>query len=77
MNKIKVDLAEIAQTTCQHVNKDSKPIYGSYLLGTSWRFTTLLGNDYCVSRKFEAANENDFLKIVAMLRKLKALIINR
>jgi hypothetical protein len=67
----------IAMLIAQHVNKDSKPIYGSYLLGTSWRFTTLVGNDYCVSRKFEAANENDFLKIVAILRKLKTLIINR
>jgi hypothetical protein len=67
----------IAMLIAQHLNKDNKPIYGSYLLGTSWRFTTLVGNDYCVSRKFEAANENDFLKIVAMLRKLKTLIINR
>ncbi len=67
----------IAMLIAQHVNKDNKPIYGSYLLGTSWRFTTLVGNDYCVSRKFEAANENDFLKIAAILRKLKTLIINR
>jgi hypothetical protein len=67
----------IAMLIAQHLNNDNKPIYGSYLLGTSWRFTTLVGNDYCVSRKFEAANENDFLKIVAILRKLKTLIINR
>jgi hypothetical protein len=67
----------IAMLIAQHLNKDNKPLYGSYLLGTSWRFTTLVGNDYCVSRKFEAANESDFLKIVAILRKLKVLIINR
>lgn len=67
----------IAMLIAQHLNNDNKPIYGSYLLGTSWRFTTLVANDYCVSRKFEAANENDFLKIVAILRKLKTLIINR
>jgi hypothetical protein len=67
----------IAMLIAQHLNNDKKPIYGSYLLGTSWRFTTLIGNDYCVSRKFEAANASDFLQIVAILRKLKSLIINR
>lgn len=61
----------------QNINQDNKPLYGGFLVGSNWRFATLLGNEYSVSRQFDAANKNDLLQTVYILRKLKDLIINR
>lgn len=66
-----------AMIIAQHLNNDQKPIYGSYLIGSSWRFSTLIGNDYCVSRKFNAENKQDLNQIVFVLRKLKDIILSR
>jgi hypothetical protein len=66
-----------AMLIAQQLNQDEKPIYGSYLLGTSWRFTSLIGNKYCVSKKYESANIEDFKQIIFILKKLKEIIINR
>ena len=67
----------IAMILAQHKNNDNKPIYGGYLLGTGWHFSTLIGNDYCISRRFEASKKDDLAQIIYIIRKLKALIINR
>ena len=71
-----------AQTLCamliaQHHNNENKPLFGGYLVGSNWRFSTLNGQDYCVSRQFDAANKNDLLQIVLILRNLKELILKR
>jgi hypothetical protein len=66
-----------AMLISQNINQDNKPLYGGFLVGSNWRFATLLGNEYSVSRQFDAANKNDLLQIVYILRKLKDLIINR
>lgn len=65
-----------AMLIAQYKNNNDKPIYGSYMIGTSWHFTTLIGKEYCVSKKFEATNKQDLLQIVCVLRKLKELILN-
>jgi hypothetical protein len=67
----------LAMIIAEHVNNDSKVIYGSYLIGSNWRFSTLLNQNYCVSRKFNAENKDDLKQIVYSLRKLKDLILNR
>ena len=67
----------VAMLIAQQKNKDQKTIYGGYLVGTSWKFTTLLGNEYAVSRIFEATNKQDLLQIVFILRNLKDIILNR
>ncbi len=61
----------------QHKNNDNKPIYGGYLLGTGWHFSTLISNDYCISRRFEASKKDDLAQIIYIIRKLKDLIISR
>jgi hypothetical protein len=66
-----------AMLIAQHNNKDNKPLYGGYLVGSGWRFTTLIGNQYCVSHRFNADETEDLLRIVFILRKLKELILNR
>ena len=64
-----------AMLIAQHLNSDNKPVYGGYLVGSAWRFTTLIRNEYTVSRRFNADQRNDLLQIVFVLRKLKELIL--
>ncbi len=66
-----------AMLIAQSKNKDDKPIYGSYMIGTSFHFTTLIGKNYCVSDKFDAVRKDELFQIVFILRKLKDLILNR
>jgi hypothetical protein len=60
-----------AMIIAQHINQNDKPVYGSYVIGSNWRFATLIGTDYCLSRKFDAENKNDLMQIAYTLRKLK------
>jgi hypothetical protein len=66
-----------AMLVAQYRNADEKPIYGAWLVGSIWNFTVLYGQEYFVSRKFDAADFEDLQKIVLILRKLKDLIIER
>jgi hypothetical protein len=66
-----------AMLIAQEQNQDNKPIYGGYLFGSVWNFATLLDNQYCVSREYNATHKDDLLQIVFILRKLKDLILNR
>ena len=66
-----------AMILAQEKNKDDKPLYGSWIQGRFWYFTVLTGNDYCVSKPFDATDNDALLKIVFILRKLKDLILNR
>lgn len=66
-----------AMLIAQELNKDDKVVYGGYLVGSNWRFTTLIGNAYCISQQYNAADKNDLLQIIFILRKLKELILAR
>jgi hypothetical protein len=66
-----------AMIVAQYRNADQKPIYGAWLVGSIWNFTLLLDNQYFVSRKFDASDIVDLHQIVFILRRLKALILNR
>jgi hypothetical protein len=66
-----------AMLLAQDINRDDKPIYGCYVVENNWRFTTLNGLDYCVSRQFDSTNKAELVPIVCILRHLKELIINR
>jgi hypothetical protein len=67
----------IAMLIAQEKNKDEKPIYGAYLIGTGWHFATLIADEYCVSNRIEVTKKDDLLKVVYSLRALKTLILNR
>lgn len=67
----------MAMLIAQEKNQDGLPLYGSYVIGSTCYFTTLIGRDYCSSRLFDAAEEADLLQIIFILRKLKELILNR
>ena len=66
-----------AMILSQDKNQDAKPLYGSWIQGRFWYFTTLLGKDYCVSKPFDATDPNAVVQIVFILRQLKELILNR
>ncbi len=58
-------------------NSDQKPLFGSYVIGSNWFFTTLIGRTYCASRKYDATDLTDLRRIVFALRELKNLILSR
>ncbi|MFZ4662641.1 MAG: hypothetical protein ACOYNY_36875 [Caldilineaceae bacterium] len=66
-----------AMLIAQAKNQDGLPIYGSYVIGGTCYFTTLAGRNYCSSRLYDAANRDDLFQIVATLRQLKEIILNR
>lgn len=66
-----------AMLIAQAQNQDNKPIYGGYLFGSLWNFATLLDNQYCVSREFNATRRDDLLQIIFILRKIKEIVLNR
>ncbi len=67
----------LAMLIAQELNQDNKPLFGSYVVGNRWTFTTLIGRHYCASQEYNAANKNDLLQIIFIIKKLKILILNR
>lgn len=63
----------IAMLACQSLNKKERPILGLYLIGKDWVFVTLEGNEYAISRIFDASGE-DIFQIFAILQKSKEII---
>ena len=66
-----------AMILAQEKNQDNKPVFGCWIQGRFWYFTTLIDNKYCVSNPYNATDTNSLLQIVFILRKLKALILSR
>lgn len=66
-----------AMLIAQEQNQDQWPVYGSYIVGTNWYFTTLIGRDYCCSREYDVVRFEDILSVVFILRKLRDLILSR
>jgi hypothetical protein len=66
-----------AMILAQEKNQDEHPVFGCWIQGRFWYFTTLMGKNYCVSNPFNATNSQDLLKITLILRKLKENILER
>jgi hypothetical protein len=65
----------LAMLISQKENTNGKPIFGCYLQGKNWVFTTLHDKNYCVSRQYDATQTADLHHIVFILRALKELIL--
>jgi hypothetical protein len=65
----------LAMLISQELNANGKPIFGCYLQGKFWVFTTLHDKNYCVSRAYDATQTADLHHIVFILRALKQLIL--
>jgi hypothetical protein len=50
-----------------------KPVYGLYIVGLIWNFMVLNGNEYCISKSYNAEDEELF-DIFRMLKALKQII---
>jgi hypothetical protein len=61
----------------QEKNKNGLPLYGVDIMGKQWSFVTMEGKDYCISKTFDAADKEDLLSIVAILRKFKYILETR
>lgn len=55
----------------------SNPLYGCEIIGATWRFITMEEKSYCVSKSFDCSNDEDLLKIIAILRKFKMILETR
>jgi hypothetical protein len=58
----------------QSQNDDENPLYGCEVNGSTWRFITMEGNAYCVSKAFNSTDKDDLLKIIAILRKFRMIL---
>ncbi len=61
----------------QEKNKNGKPMYGIDIIGENWRFVTMEGREYCISKPFSAIDKEDLLTIISMLRKFKFILETR
>jgi hypothetical protein len=66
----------LAMIVAQHKNNNGKPIYGCWLQGKSWNFTTLHDKNYCVSKTYDATDSIDLYQIIYILRHLKFIILS-
>jgi hypothetical protein len=62
--------ALIAMMVAQQLNHDKKPIYGCYVIGRSWCFMALIGNEYAISKDFSCVDDEvfDIFRIIKGLR---------
>jgi hypothetical protein len=61
----------------QEKNKNGQPIYGVDIMGRQWSFVTMENRDYCISKTFDAADRDDLLTIIAVMRKFKYILETR
>jgi hypothetical protein len=61
----------------QQKNKNNQPLYGIEVVGATWRFVTMEGKEYCISKQYDSLDREDLLKIIAILRKFKHILFTR
>ncbi len=62
-----------AMMVVQAEENSRKPLYGLYIVGLIWNFMILNGNEYCISKSYNAEDEELF-DIFSMLKALKHII---
>lgn len=65
--------ALIAMLTAQQLNDNTKPIFGSYVIGRDWFFMALVGKEYAISKDFSCV-ANEIFDIYRILKGLKIQI---
>ena len=65
----------LAMIAAQFRNANGKPVYGCWLQGRHWVFTTLHDKNYCVSKVFDATVKEELYQIIFILRNLKHIIL--
>ncbi len=62
-----------AMLVARELNQNKLPIYGLSVVGLVWNFVVLQGNEYCISKSYNADDE-EITVIFKMLKALKQLI---
>ena len=52
-------------------------LYGCEIVGANWRFISMEEKTYCVSKSYDCSDDEDLLKIIAILRKFKMILETR
>ena len=65
-----------AMIAAQHLNKNGKPLYGSYVIGRDWYFTVLQDKNYARSEALRLTQPEELRQVILTLRKLKQIILN-
>lgn len=65
-----------AMLAAQHLNQNGKPLYGSYVIGRDWFFTTLHDKNYTRSEALRLTQPQELRQVILTLRKLKQIILN-
>lgn len=55
----------------QALNNDGQTVYGCYLQGKDWCFTTLHDRQYCFSKTYDATRTDELIQIIHILHDLK------
>jgi hypothetical protein len=53
------------------------PLYGCEIVGGIWRFVTMEGKTYCVSKNYDCTDAKDLKEIISILRKFREILENR
>ena len=67
----------MAMLVAQHENKNQETVYGCWIQGKNWIFTTLHEKNYCISKQFDASEKEDLYQIIYTLKHLKVLILKQ
>ena len=59
----------------QNLNKNSMPVYGCWIQGKNWVFTTLHEDNYCVSRQYDVVQAHDLYNVINILQNFKHIIL--
>ena len=72
-------LLEAFLIALQQNKKEGKeiPMYGWEIVGATWRFVTMEGRTYCISKSFDVTDKEDLLAIISMLRKFRHILETR
>ena len=62
-----------AMLVAKEMNQNQLPIYGLFVVGLTWNFIVLEGNQYCISKSYNADDEEVFV-IFKMLKMLKQIV---
>ena len=61
----------------QEINQAKFPMYGCEVIGKLWTFVILEGKNYCLSMSYDCTKQEDLLKIIAILREFRQLLITK
>lgn len=64
----------IAMLIAQQLNNDQQAVYGCYLQGRHWYFAVLYGQQYGISRSYDATQTGQLYQILHILQHLKTML---